>query len=62
MFAAQVEQLAVGFLMLEHFVVERPQLDVGDEVGVVVLKLTVFVVRRLLALHRPVARVLHRQR
>ena len=61
MLAAQVEQLAVGFLVLQHLVVERPQLDVGDEVGVVVLELAVLVVRRLLAVHRPVARVLHRQ-
>ena len=55
-------QLAVALLVLQLLVVPLPQLEPAHEVGALVGEELVLLVGGLRALHRAVARVLHRQR
>ncbi|MNG80788.1 hypothetical protein D3C79_394270 [compost metagenome] len=59
--AAQPTELAGGVLFLLLFQVV-PQVNVGQEVRVFVGEAAVFLVRRLLFVHRPLSRILDRQR
>ena len=55
-------QAARRLLVLEQFVVEVPHLHVGEEVGALVDEDRVRRIGGLALVHRPVARILHRQR
>ena len=58
----RIDQLPVGFLVLDGIPEPGPQLHPGQELGFLVGELPVLFVGRLLALLRTFARVLHRQR